>query len=87
MRTISPSWTTDRATGVVAGGSVQKTSGFTGCTNEKFAVAVSLTDVATKTTAGGTGTFGGQLTHHRTSIFGACVTYGATVTGIVTLSY
>ena len=87
MRTVSPSWTTDWVVGTVAGGFVQKTSGFSGCTHEKFALTVSLTDVATKTTAGGTGTFIGELTHHRTSIFGACVIYGATVTGVVTLSY
>jgi hypothetical protein len=87
MRTVSPNWTTDWVAGTVAGGSVQKTSGFTGCTNEKFALTVSLTDVATKTTAGGTGTFIGELTHHRTSIFGTCVIYSATVTGVVTLSY
>jgi hypothetical protein len=88
MRTVSPSWTTDWVAGAVApGGLVQKTAGFTGCTNEKFALDVSLTDVATKTTVGGTGTFIGELTHHRTSIFGTCVIYGATVTGVVTLSY
>lgn len=87
MRTVSPSWTTDWVAGTVAGGFVQKTAGFSGCTNEKFSISVSLTDVTTRTTAGGTGSFIGQLTHHRTSIFGACVTYGATVTGVVTLSY
>jgi hypothetical protein len=87
MRTVSPSWTTDSVAGTVAGGAVQKTSGFTGCTNEKFAVTVSLTNVTTKTTVGGTGTFIGELTHHRTSIFGFCAIYGATVAGVVTLSY
>jgi hypothetical protein len=87
MKTASPSWTTDWVAGAVAGGFVQKTAGFTSCTKEKFALTVSLTDVATKTTAGGTGTFIGELTHHRTSIFGTCVIYGATVTGVVTLSY
>lgn len=45
MKTLSPSWTTDWVTGAVAGGFVQKSSGFTGCTNEKFAVTVSLIDV------------------------------------------
>jgi hypothetical protein len=87
MRTVSASWTTDWVKGTVAGGSVQKTSGFTGCTNEKFTVNVSLTGVATKTTADGTGTFAGELTHHRTSFFGSCVIYGATITGVVRLSY
>ncbi len=87
MRTVSPQWTTDTVTGTVSGGSVQKVAGFTGCTNERFAVSVSLTDVATDTTAGGTGTFTGELTHHRTSIFGVCVIYAATVRGVVTLSY
>lgn len=87
MKTLSPSWTTDWVTGTVAGGFVQKTSGFTGCTNEKFAITVSLMDVATKTTAGGMGTFTGELTHHRASIFGVCFIYGATISGAVALNY
>lgn len=87
MRTLSTAWTTDSVSGTVAGGFVQKTAGFTGCTNEKFAVSVSLTNVATKTTDGGTGAFIGELTHHRTSIFGTCVIYGATINGVVTFSY
>ena len=87
MRTISPTWTTDWVSGTVAGGFVQKIAGFTGCTNERFSVNVSLVNVATKTSTDGTGAFAGELTHHRTSIFGACVTYGATIAGAVTLSY
>jgi hypothetical protein len=87
MATISPNWTTDRVTGTVAGGFVQKTSGFTGCTNETFAVNISLVDVATSSTTGGTGNFAGQLTHHRASIFGACITYFATITGMVSFTY
>jgi hypothetical protein len=87
MKTLSPSWMADWVTGAVADDFVEKTSGFTGCTNEKFAVTVSLMDVATKTTAGGTGTFTGELTHHRASIFGVCFIYGATISGVVTLTY
>ncbi len=87
MTTLSPSWTTDQVRGTVDGGFVQKTSGFTGCTNETFAVTVSLMDVATSSTAGGTGSFVGQLTHHRRTIFGACRTYFATIAGVVSLSY
>ena len=87
MRTLSPNWTTDWVTGTVAGGFVQKQPGSGGCTNERFDVSVSLTGVATKTTAGGAGTFVGVLTHYRTPILGACVTYGATVTGLVALRY
>ncbi len=87
MKTFSPSWTTDWVTGTVGGGFVQKTSGFAGCTNETFAVTVSLTDVATKTTTDGTGAFSGELTHRRTMIFGACRIYAATITGQVTFDY
>jgi len=87
MKTLSPSWTTDWVTGAVAGGFVQKSSGFTGCTNEKFAVTVSLIDVATRTTAGGMGTFTGELTHHRASIFGVYFIYGATISGAIALNY
>jgi hypothetical protein len=35
----------------------------------------------------GSGTFQGWLVHHRRSIFGRCVTYFATVTGTVTLTF
>jgi hypothetical protein len=87
MTTLSPSWTPDRVRGTVAGGFVEKTSGFSGCTNETFAVTLSLIDVATSSTTGGTGSFVGQLTHHRTVIFGACRPYFATIRGVVTLAY
>jgi hypothetical protein len=87
MSTIGRGWTADRVTGAVAGGSVQKTSGFAGCTNERFLVLVSLTKVATRSSSDGTGGFIGQLTHYRTFFFGACRTYFASIAGQVVFDY
>jgi hypothetical protein len=87
MSTIGPGWTADRVTGAVAGGSVQKTSGFAGCTNERFLVLISLTGVATRSSSDGTGGFIGQLTHYRTFFFGSCRTYFASVAGQIVFEY
>jgi hypothetical protein len=62
------------------GGAVSLLSGGTGCSNQTYAVRDELT-----ITTGGTGTFAVLLTHYRTTLFGACVTYGASVEGSLTL--
>lgn len=87
MKTLSPTWTTDFVIGAVAGGNVQKISGFVGCTNETFAVNVALVGITTSTTIGGTGTFAGLLTHYRAVIFGTCRTYFASIGGQATFDY
>ena len=61
------------------GGTVTPISQQTPCGNQKFAVSGSLT------TTSGPATFAATLTHFRASLFGACITYFATIKGSVTL--
>jgi hypothetical protein len=61
--------------GAVTGGTVSVTSGGAGCTNQTFAVDALLSD----------GSFTGTLTHYRVAIFGACVTYAASIAGTGTV--
>jgi hypothetical protein len=58
-----------------------------GCTNQQYSINATLGGVGTWYSGSGTGTFTGTLTHYRTSIFGRCVTYSASVTGGVTLNF
>jgi hypothetical protein len=58
-----------------------------GCTNQRFLVAGSIENVATRTTSGGTGMFSAVLTHYRYSVFGHCVIYNARVAGSVSFAY
>ena len=69
--------------GVFTGGSLTQTGGFIGCVKETFAVAGTL---ALGVPAGGTGSFSATLTHHRKLLFGRCITYAATVKGIVSFT-
>jgi hypothetical protein len=52
-----------------------------GCGRQVFDV-----DGAMDLAGGGTGSFDATLTHYRTSVFGHCITYWATVRGTTTLS-
>lgn len=74
--------------GSIAGGSVTQLSGFSGCGNEDYAVVGTLSAVGL---AGGprkgTGTLNITLTHYQTSLFGYCFTYGASVTGTISLTF
>ena len=63
--------------GAISGGSVTPTVLPGGCGNQVFTISA---------TVQGVGSFIGVLTHYRTSIFGACVTYGASVTGSAALN-
>jgi hypothetical protein len=74
-------------TGSFAGGTVQVTDKGANCTNQTFAVAGILGKVGTWYSGSGTGSFNVTLTHYRQSIFGNCVTYGASVAGSVTLAF
>jgi hypothetical protein len=77
-----------RVSGSFDGGSVVQQSGFTGCTNQTYAVAGVLDSVGPAgTVATGTGSFDVTLTHYRVSIFGRCVSSWASVVGTVTLSF
>lgn len=74
-------------TGLFIGGTVAQKSGFTGCTNQTYAVAGTLTNVGING-GGGSGQFTATLTHYRTFIWWlGCVTYSATVTGQVILAF
>ena len=76
-------------TGAFTGGTVQQTGGSGSCGNQVFAVDGTLGDVGRLGGPGtGTGTFTATLTHYRVSIFGSCITYGASITGgVLTLSF
>jgi hypothetical protein len=73
-------------TGRFSGGTVTLAAG-SGCTNQQFTINGTLINVGTWYSGTGTGSFSGTLTHYRTSIFGSCVTYSASVTGSVTLTF
>jgi hypothetical protein len=69
------------------GGTVSQTSGFSGCTDQTYAVHGALSGVGIN---GGTGSgsFSATLTHYRTNVwFVGCVIYAASVKGIVTLTF
>ena len=57
--------------GSVTGGSVTVTNRGKNCSNQTYRVSVTFSG----------GSFDGTLTHHRRSILGRCVVYGATITG------
>ncbi|MDQ6746627.1 MAG: hypothetical protein M3010_00770 [Candidatus Dormibacteraeota bacterium] len=57
------------------------------CTTQLFRIKDGLSNVGTGGQATGTGSFVGYLWHHRTGIFGSCVTYSATVQGTVVLNF
>lgn len=71
--------------GGFAGGSVTQLDAGSGCRNEVFRVAGPLTRV-TGLGGAGTGTFAATLTHLRKFLFGRCLTYGATITGTLSLA-
>jgi hypothetical protein len=73
-------------TGDFTGGTVTQLSGFTGCVNQRYAVNGVLGDVGFGSAGSGTGTFTATLTHHRTKVFGHCVTYSASVSGSLSLA-
>ena len=73
-------------TGGFTGGTVTQLSGFTGCVNQRYTVKGVLRDVGFGSVRRGTGTFAATLTHHRTKMFGHCVTYAATVSGSLSLA-
>jgi hypothetical protein len=76
-------------TGSFTSGSVVQASGFRGCTDQSFTVIGSLATVGVRGPGQriGIGTFRATLTHHQTTILGRCVTYSASVTGGVKLTF
>jgi hypothetical protein len=68
------------------GGTVSQTSGFTGCTNQKYAVQGALSGVGING-GPGSGSFSATLTHYRTNVwFVGCVIYAASIKGTVALT-
>jgi hypothetical protein len=74
-------------TGTFIGGSVQVLNVGANCTNQTFAVNGALGSVGPWLGGSGKGTFTATLTHYRHSIFGRCITYGASVAGTLTLTF
>ena len=81
------SWATDFVRGEYTGGTITVLDAGANCTNQRYRVEGSLGNVTTSTTTGGTGSFEVILIHYRTSLFGTCITYSATVGGSVSFSY
>jgi hypothetical protein len=78
---------TDAVAGAFApGGAITLVAAEPGCGKERFTVRGPLAGVTTLSGASGTGFFDVVLTHFRTSLFGTCTTFGATVKGTVTFS-
>ena len=73
-------------TGHFTGGTVRQLSGFTGCSDQQYAVNGNVGEVGFGSAGTGSGAFAGTLTHHRTKIFGHCVIYSATIAGSLTLT-
>jgi hypothetical protein len=74
--------------GQFSGGSATQTGGFTGCTNQTYDVVGTLEPVTrSDSNQTGTGSFNATLTHYRTSVFGRCIVYSASVAGVITFSF
>jgi hypothetical protein len=73
-------------TGDFTAGTVRQLSGFTGCASQRYAVHGVLGNVGAGAARRGTGTLDATLTHYRTTIFGLCLTYSASVRGSLSLT-
>ena len=68
-------------------GTVKQLSGFSGCTNQRFAVRGELSNVGLDN-GHGSGTFSATLTHYRANVWlVGCVVYSASVSGTVSLTF
>ena len=74
-------------TGSFTGGTVQVINPGANCTNQTFDVEGNLGHVGRWSGGSGTGRFSATLTHYRHRILGACLTYGATVGGRLSLTF
>lgn len=72
--------------GAFVGGTVQITNVGSNCTNETFAVNGVLGHIGWWSSGSGSGTFKATLTHYRHSVFGHCLTYGASIRGTLSLT-
>jgi hypothetical protein len=74
-------------TGRFVGGTVQVIDPGTGCKNQLFSVNGVLGNVGPWYSGSGSGSFTATLTHYRYPLFGNCITYGASVTGGISLTF
>ena len=73
--------------GAFTGGTVQVTNTGVNCTNQTFDVEGVLAHVGPAPGGTGTGLFSSTLTHYRHRVFGICITYAASVSGTLTLTF
>jgi hypothetical protein len=57
------------------------------CSNQTFDVEAIPSNLGRWCAGSGSGTFSATLTHYRHRLFGSCVTYGASVTGSISLTF
>lgn len=74
-------------TGSFTGGTVQVVKPGANCTNQTFDVEGILGKVGRWYSGIGTGRFSAILTHYRHLVFGRCVSYAASVTGTLSLTF
>ena len=73
--------------GSFVGGTVSQINGFSGCTNQQYAVQGALGGVGINTHSG-SGSFKATLTHYRANVwFVGCIVYAASIGGTVSLSF
>lgn len=72
--------------GAFVGGTVQVANLGANCSNQTFAVNGILGNVGWWSSGSGSGIFTATLTHYRHSVFGSCITYGASVRGTLSLT-
>jgi hypothetical protein len=72
--------------GAFVGGTVRVTKIGSNCTNQTFAINGILGNVGWWSSGNGSGAFRVTLTHYRHRVFGRCVTYGASVSGTLSLT-
>lgn len=74
--------------GTFSGGSVTLAAEEPGCGTQTYDVAGTLRNVTRSDGhRKGKGTFDATLTHYRTSVFGSCIVYSASVSGTIDLSF
>jgi hypothetical protein len=73
--------------GTFTRGTVQVLNAGPNCTNQTFSVDGILGNVGRWFSGDGNGTFSATLTHYRGRVLGSCITYGASVTGTLSVTF
>lgn len=74
-------------TGRITSGTIRVIKRGTACTKQTFLIQGDLDSVGQVNGNTGSGTMTATLTHYRRSVLGRCVTYGASVSGTINLSF